>query len=444
VPNTETKRRSRFRALILGAAIAIACGSSQAHVGCNPTLTCSLNDERFAPPPLPDAGPRMCEDGRRCPAIQVSAGDQHTCAVAAAGELLCWGNSEDARLGENMAVSTDSGAQDAGDDFGAFVLALEHAKQVTAGGAHTCAILDDDSVMCWGRNTQGQVNAASSAETIATPERAGVEAAIQIDAGADHTCALVPQGVMCWGSGRYGQVGRSVSDERFAPALIPGTADATALATGVRHSCALLSGGSVLCWGELIDEASGEPRSTPDPTLVPGLDDALGIAAGGGQSCAMRPDGVVCWGSNGSGQLGDGTTQSSARPRSVSGLGLVLHIAAGGGERDGQLFGHTCAVDRDRHVACWGRNGEGQLGNGETGDSLRPVAVLGRSDRDDEAYLEDIEAVDLGAAHSCALDHDGPIACWGDDSQGQLGRRTRDASEASTRPLRVARFGRGQ
>jgi alpha-tubulin suppressor-like RCC1 family protein len=331
---------------------------------------------------------------------------------------------------------------DAGFDFGQFTLALEHADQVAAGAAHSCAITEAGAVVCWGQNTRGQVAADLADEVVAIPHPVIAQAARQLDAGAQHTCALLARGVFCWGSGQYGQVGREVADRAFPPALVPGTERAVAVATGTRHSCALMDDGTVLCWGELIDEATNEPTPTAEATPVPGLTGATLIAAGGGQSCAARPSEVVCWGNNASGQLGDGTTESSALPKRVLELAGALHLAAGGGEVDGQLVGHTCAVDRDFNVLCWGRNDEGQLGNGTTESSSRPVIVLARVDRDDEEFLNDVGEIDLGAAHSCARDNDGPIACWGDDREGQLGRRQRDESVPPGRAVRVARFGR--
>jgi alpha-tubulin suppressor-like RCC1 family protein len=347
-------------------------------------------------------------------------------------------------LGEDQAVRADVPLEqpDAGFDFDQFTLALDHAVQVAAGAAHSCAITEDSAIECWGQNTHGQVDANRSDDVIKAPHTVIAKGAKQLDAGAEHTCAVFSQGVLCWGNGRYGQVGREVADRAFPPAPVPGTQGAVAVATGTRHSCALMDDGRVRCWGELIDETTDEPTSTAEATLVPGVTDAKLIAAGGGQSCAARKDDVVCWGANGSGQLGNGTTDPSARPQAVPGLRGALHLAAGGGEFDGQLVGHTCAVDRDFNVLCWGRNDEGQLGNGTTASSLNPVIVLARPDRDDEIYLNDVGEIDLGLAHSCARDNDGPLVCWGDDREGQLGRHERDESLLPGRAVRVARFGR--
>ena len=105
----------------------------------------------------------------------------------------------------------------------------------------------------------------------------------------------------------------------------------------------------------------------------------------------------------------------------VSGLSHALHVSAGGIERDGQLVGHTCALDNGFFVQCWGRNAEGQLDVGRAPDSSRPIAGKGLPDESDEPYLGDMVAISAGGMHGCALDHDGPVLCWGDDSYGQHG-----------------------
>jgi alpha-tubulin suppressor-like RCC1 family protein len=129
----------------------------------------------------------------------------------------------------------------------------------------------------------------------------------------------------------------------------------------------------------------------------------------------------VCWGDNAAGQLGDGSLRASATPVVVAGLSQALHVSAGGMEQDGALIGHTCAVDTEFYVQCWGRNVEGQLGVGRAPDSPRPLLVKGQSDAFDDPYLGGIVAVSAGGMHSCALSHLGEVLCWGDNEAGQLG-----------------------
>jgi alpha-tubulin suppressor-like RCC1 family protein len=360
--------------------------------------------------------------------MQFSAGGQHTCAVTDAENLLCWGDDSQAQRGKTLddpdTVKPDPHViDDAGVYLAKVSRVLDGAKQVAAGGAHTCALLNDATVKCWGRSAEGQVDGSTDRPMVDVPVSADVRDATQIDAGAFHTCAVVPDGVVCWGSSRYGQAGRRQSDA-LAPGLVPGTEDALAVATGVRHTCARLESMAVVCWGELIDE-TGAPYVTALATPVSGLDDAVGITAGAGHSCALKKDfTVVCWGANDSGQLGDGTTTASATPVAVLGLESgVGQVAAGGGELDGRLVGHSCAIDRSTQVACWGRGQEGQLGVGlgiESPD--RVVVLLARIfDNTDRPTLSGAVNIELGAFHSCALRDQGSVYCWGDDTSDQLG-----------------------
>jgi alpha-tubulin suppressor-like RCC1 family protein len=457
--NTERPTSIRIPLLAIGIAIMFAC-SSDAHVGCSPTLTCSLRQARFAPTPAIDAGPQQCDlNLRRCAATQVSAGGQHSCAVTDADNLLCWGDNSQAQRGYTLDDPKDSHPTTYSDGIGPdasvylsnFSRVLDGAKQVAAGGAHTCALLLDGSVKCWGRSAEGQVDGHSDQLTVATPVSVGISAATQIDAGALHSCAVVPAGVMCWGSGKYGQAGREQTESALAPDLVPNTQGAVEVACGVRHTCARLNTLEVMCWGELIDD-SGAAYVTPIATLVSGLSGARSISAGAGHSCALSADfSAVCWGNNDSGQLGDGTTQASATPVTVLGLESGAgQVAAGGGELDGRLVGHSCAIDKSSQVACWGRDAEGQLGVGLGSDSpTRQVVLLARvSDSAEKPTLANIESIDLGAFHSCAVGSQGSVYCWGDDTAEQLGSNLglpgggpSDQPDTPGRASRVGRFG---
>ncbi len=132
------------------------------------------------------------------------------------------------------------------------------------------------------------------------------------------------------------------------------------------------------------------------------------IAAGTLHSCAVFDDGTAwCWGFNGSGLLGDGTTINSLAPVQVADLTGASAIDAS--------FGHSCAVKTDGTVVCWGENSEGQLGDGSVTDRREPVNVSGLTGAID---------VCTGDAHSCALKSDGTVACWGDNDYYQLGDGT--------------------
>jgi alpha-tubulin suppressor-like RCC1 family protein len=438
VKSDARRRISNPELLALAIAALTSCHGGDAQVDCSPTLTCSLRDARFSPAAKIDAGPPAC-DADRCTARKIAAGRTHTCAIAQAGELVCWGDDSDGQLGRS--VLDDAGqAFDAGAE--GIVPMIERAKEVTAGGAHSCTIGFDDKLYCWGRNADGEVDGRPSPAPTRAPVQVAIDTATNVAAGDAHTCAVVRYGVVCWGSARFGQSGRKVVDGGIAPGLVPGTEGAVEVTAGVRHTCARLQDGRVLCWGEQIDARSGKPKPGAEPVAVTDLEDATAISAGSGHTCALREGGaVVCWGANDSGQLGDGTRKSSAKPVNVMGLELSLDVSAGGTEKNGRLVGHSCALTKSFFVQCWGRNAEGQLGIGRAPDSPTATVVLGESgEGGDEPFLPDVTAISLGGLHSCAVDHDGPVRCWGDDTRRQLGQDEGNTPNFG-RPVEVHRFG---
>jgi len=411
---------------LLAVAIALlSCGARGKSFSCSPTPSCSLAPERFEPPPLEirDAGPSGCDlDAGSCPAEQIAAGRAFTCAMAPSGPVLCWGDDTEGQLGGSIypGDGLDAGVR--------YRFVVGDAVAITAGDAHACALHAFGEVSCWGRNREGQVDGTAS-DPVTSSVLVGDVTASAISAGGAHTCAIVDDGVSCWGSARFGQVGHEVADVARPPEVVPGTTGAIAVSAGTRHTCALFADGHVSCWGERYDADADALVADAEPTDVPGLDDAIDVAAGAGFSCALRDGGgVACWGDNGSGALGDDTKTSSATPVTVEGLDVALDVAAGGADLDGTLVGHACAINRSFFIQCWGRNAEGQLAQPEARDYPRAITVRGEEgEEEDEPYLPDVTEVTAGGFHTCSIDHDGPVLCWGEDRAGQLGANERAA-----------------
>ncbi|MFN7003904.1 MAG: RCC1 domain-containing protein [Roseinatronobacter sp.] len=246
--------------------------------------------------------------------------------------------------------------------------------------------------------------------------------------GSLHSCAVSHRGdVWCWGWNYYGQLGNGSTMDSLTPRRVRTPEVAfVAVVTGSGHSCALSAAGAVWCLG--YNGAGNVGRVWDDieelPVLVPGLSSgARAIAAGDNHNCAIPEDGHVrCWGANGSGQLGNGTTTGGAVPVQVSGLGAGVRAITAGGR-------HTCALDREGRAFCWGLNDSGQLGDGTRRQRLEPKAVRGLQRRN-----RDIAA---GARHSCAVTRGDRTFCWG-DTLGAAGAR----SDSSNLPVRVPKLGR--
>ena len=220
-----------------------------------------------------------------------------------------------------------------------------------------------------------------------------LSAQASITTGRNHTCALLSTGAaICWGSNLNGQLGDGTTANRLTPTEVIGlSSDVTAISGGREHTCALLATGAVTCWGwnEYGQLGDGTTANRLTPTAVTGLDsDVTAITAGHNHTCALlATDAVHCWGYNGYGQLGDGTTANRLTPTAVTGLDSgVTAISA-------SRF-HTCALLATGALTCWGWNGYGQLGDGTTANRLTPTAVTGLS--------SDVTAITAETFHTCA------------------------------------------
>ena len=372
----------------------------------------------------------------------VAAGGDHTCALLTTGGIECWGANHYGELGDG--TTTDRGMPVAVSGLSSGVAAI------AAGSNHTCALLATGGVKCWGYNRYGQLgNGTVTGVDQANPTPMDVSGlasgVIAITAGGSHTCALLDTGgVKCWGWNRRGQIGDgqdcSMSQcRRLVPADVSGLASGVvAIDAGIYHSCAVLSSGAVKCWGQNDDSqlgaVTGSPcvneqlaplACAPTPVDVPGLSDVSAVAAGERHTCALlSAGGVQCWGNNGSGQVGDGGVcgTTCGGPVDVSGLPATGAIDAGNQ--------HTCSITLDQSIVyCWGENGLGQIGNGDSPtDAPSPVEVCAEPScapvcipEEPCGPLRDVAALSLGRNHSCAVVETERLRCWGDNALGQLG-----------------------
>src|SRR5439155_1249809 len=205
---------------------------------------------------------------------------------------------------------------------------------VAAGGLHTCMRLPDGTVQCWGRNNFGQLgngdgNLTSSSVPVAVR---GLTTAAGVVTGDAHTCALLGDGtVWCWGRSDDGQLGNGARASASTPVPVTNLTGVTAMTAGFYHTCALLPNGTVWCWGRNDEGQLGDGTTLgrPAPVQVAGITGALAVSGGYHHTCALLSDGTVqCWGRNLEGQLGDGTTTSSSTPVRVGGITGAVAVSA--------------------------------------------------------------------------------------------------------------------
>jgi alpha-tubulin suppressor-like RCC1 family protein len=302
----------------------------------------------------------------------LAAVGQHACAVLASGAVRCWGTGMWGELGVGTTASSTPVS----------VIGITTATQVAGGADHSCAVLASGSTMCWGGNWEMALGrpTTSTYPNSSGPVVGNFTGGV-VEAGGSHTCALLAnRSVQCWGADNQGQLGNgSASSAASAtPVAVTGLANVFALSAGTNHNCAIVVGGQAYCWGQndhgqVGNGDSGAGKHVDAPVAITGLTDAIAISAGGNHSCAVKANRTaVCWGGNDALQVGGGASDPQPTPnqiiRSTGTLTGLVAISAGSG--------HTCATDQNGGGWCWGANGNGQLGFGLTSNpSLYPLQV---------------------------------------------------------------------
>lgn len=324
----------------------------------------------------------------------IAAAHDHTCALTTAGGVMCWGSSTMGSLG--LGEPTANGGIPP-----TLVPGLESGVvAISTGATNSCALTSDGRAQCWGRNDSGSFGIGSD-ETQYRPLTLPLPSpAMAISTHSNTTCAVAKDGRLFCAGSRAGI--RSDYQQRQ---FVEVATDVSAVSVGHEHKCLLKRDGNIHCWGSnshgqlgidgAIDYYDG--RDTPNPVV--GLaGKASAIAVGSDHSCALVNGGVQCWGRNDEGQLGNGSNSGSASPVAVTGLqGEVIAVSSGGYA--------TCAVLRNGKATCWGKNGHVNYGN-------TPAILPG---------IRGATAISVGAQHTCVLAGKSRARCWGTNGVGQLG-----------------------
>jgi len=276
-------------------------------------------------------------------AVKTIVGGYFTCAILSDRTVQCWGRNQDGQLG-NGDATTDIALP-------APVIGLGTVADFAAGGYHACGLMGDGTAKCWGRNVRGQVGDGTTNSPITQPHAvSGLTTAASLILGGYHSCALLRDAtVQCWGTNDYGQIGAPGLAFSSTPVTVNGITGALSVTGGFIHTCAALSDGTVRCWGQnnFGQLGNGTTTDSASPVQVQGIVNPRAISAGWGHTCALMQDASVkCWGENDYGELGDGTGVNSLAPvtmhftgsswtssntgvATVSATGLVTAVAPG-------------------------------------------------------------------------------------------------------------------
>jgi alpha-tubulin suppressor-like RCC1 family protein len=333
--------------------------------------------------------------------IDISAGYQQTCVIRKDGSLWCWGNNQYGEIGVK------------GSPFYPVPIAVPlpgKVKKVSAGGgyspiaAHTCVLLEDTTVMCWGEGKSGQLGTGSFGSSAAPQPVVSLVNIIDIAAGGHHTCAIhLNEELYCWGSDASGQLGNGPQQLEMATPILT-MSGANRVGAGQDHTCAVVKGGGLNCWGENGDGQLGINTMTnqlaPTKVLSP-LDTGVEeIALGDRHTCARKGIEVYCFGNDYNGAVGVNAFGPVLVPTLVS-VPAAKHIDIGR-ERSGAISGDMGSV------RMWGIQA---LGDGSMGLSGVPIDIK----------LDNVARLAVGYDHTCALKTTGEVLCWGENAQGQLG-----------------------
>ncbi|MCK5160783.1 MAG: hypothetical protein KAQ99_04335, partial [Candidatus Aureabacteria bacterium] len=334
----------------------------------------------------------------------VAVGKGHNLFVKPGGTVLAWGSGDKGQLGNGVSGTGYD------EEAPVPVLNITNIVAVSAGSDHSLALASDGTVWAWGEDTYGQVGDDTVGNIKDVPVNPlGLSGIVSISAGHFHNLALDSDGnVWAWGYNNYGQLGNGTFDSAaYLPFQISGLSNIIAITAGGYHSLALDSDGNIYSWGRgssgEMGDGTTDNRHTPAITAT-GLSYIAAIAAGEMSSYALRIDNVSTWngrvygwGDNESGELAQGGDDWADK---LSPVNVVLAgakaVAAGGN--------HTLFIKMDGTLEACGANSYGQLGDGTQESKNYLVPVTG---------LTDVVAAAAGLYESLALKSDGTLWVWG-------------------------------
>lgn len=440
---------------------AVVCWGTNSH-GVLGTGDNDSTDQPTLPITLPSPGA----------ALSVAVGEHHACALLTDQRVTCWGTSYDGELGDGTLDDSDAPIPPI------TLPSPGTASAIEVGRSATCALLTDGKVTCWGDDDSGQLGNGAAGNQTAPPAPVTLPSpgtATAIAMGDEHTCALLTDGkVTCWGQDYSGQLGNGAGtteqESPIAPVTLPSPGAAVAIAAGGEATCVVLTDGAVTCWGDgsqyrLGNGATTDVDAPPAPVALPSGQAAAAIAVGDRTVCSLLMNGrLSCWGGDRDGTVGNGTDNgdqsSPSAATAVGGTGVQItangetscvlrandNVYCWGSDLDDQMASgmpfatfdvprtdpipfpaptsvsqmalakwSSCARLTDNTVRCWGSDLYGGLGNGATGSTAAPGAAM--------VLPAPSTAIDVSMRyhHGCVVLTGGAVSCWGYNYDGQLG-----------------------
>ena len=360
---------------------------------------------------------------------QITVGEYTSCALVKDengenGTPYCWGSN-----GKSSSFTFDTlgiGPKEDGYDTAApqKVTIVENGEkvnitQLVTGKRTNCALSDSGQAHCWGQDQRKSVTLSKN--SLPTPINQNGVQLKKLSVGSGHSCGLSSEGnAYCWGRNREGQSGTGSATRAPKTTAVavnmPDGVSFSQISAGDKHSCALGDDGNAYCWGAndgvrtgVLGDGTGEDKSEPTRVALPeGVDGFSQISAGDRHSCALSVEGnAYCWGKNSEGEIGDGTKTTRLLPKKVGISGIKFSSLSLGRY-------NSCATVEGGGGYCWGKNTNGMFGVGDQFADSYLTPVL--------AYRGiGVSQININSFHSCAIATDGSYHCAGSTSAGKLG-----------------------
>ncbi|WP_088286682.1 fibronectin type III domain-containing protein [Kineosporia sp. A_224] len=351
--------------------------------------------------------------------LSVDAGENTTCGIKTDQSLWCWGYGGAGEMGDGTTTSRDT--PNAVPATGVTTWA-----QVSVGQNHVCARKTDSTLWCWGSGGSGRLGNGGTSNLSSPVQVTAGTTYSTVSAGYDSTCAVRASdaAMRCWGNGLYGALGNGGTADSTTPAVVSGALSWSTVSVGDHYACGVTTAGALYCWGYNgygnLGDGTTTDRTTPvrestsaatwaTAALSPASSSAPALMTWQNHTCALRTTGALyCWGYNGSGQLGDGTTTQRLSPVQA-GASTAWRSVSGG-------FSATCGLRSDQAVWCFGDDGSAQLGTYYNNSAGAPTPLL--------APATGFTAGGTGYHGGCGVRSDGTLWCWGHGTYGQPGDGT--------------------